>query len=142
MSEIAWVLSSYGYTINPEQLNDWMNSKSSKNGGYYGANVNWDAIYYLSGKDLTVVPHPRKGKVGDTDYADDVSSLDTYLNRGDLVIAEVDNSGTAHWVVVQPKTNGQYPIVDAGYGDRTTMYVYNNNIWKFIVVSRSKGNQR
>ena len=138
LSEIAWVLSAYGYIINPEQLNEWMNSKSYDDGGYNGADVNWKAIYYLSGENLTAT-ETGNNNFGNLDYAHDVSDLDTYLNNSDLVIAQVDNGGDKHWVVVEPKTNGQYPIVDAGYGDRTTMESSNNNVWKYVVVSRKKG---
>ena len=139
LSEIAWVLSAYGYTINPVQLNDWMNDKSFDDGGYsaYG-DVNWDAIGDVSGGSLTAIKTDNK-HFGNLDYAHDVSDLDNYLNNGELVIAQVDNGGDKHWVVVEPKTNGSYPIVDAGYGDRTTMEVYNNNVWEYVVVSRKKG---
>ncbi len=138
LSEMAWVLSAYGYTINPEQLNEWMNSKSYDDGGYNGADVNWKAIYYLSAEYL-IATETGNDHFGNLDYAHDVSDLDHYLNNGDLVIAQVVNGGDKHWVVVEPKMNGEYPIVDAGYGDRTTMEAYNNNVWKYVVVSRTKG---
>ncbi|MFZ1081800.1 MAG: hypothetical protein WAO19_07730 [Candidatus Kryptoniota bacterium] len=137
---MAWVLSAFGYEINPLQLNDWMNERTKWDGGFDGSKVNWDALSDLSDGNLTATPMPADGTFGDTRYAYDVSILDNYLNNGDLVIAEVNNGGDKHWVVVEPKTNGEYPIVDAGYGDRTTMdEYYDNNIWKYIVVSTTKG---
>ncbi len=137
LCEMAWVLSAYGYVINPLQLNDWMNDPNSLD-SYCGPKVNWNAIGALSHGSLNVAERwLPPSQFGNLDYASDVSVLDNYLNNGDLVIAEVNNGGDTHWVVVEPKTNGEYPIVDAGYGDRTTMEVYDNNIWEYVVISRS-----
>jgi hypothetical protein len=139
LSEIAWILSAYGYTINPGQLNEWMNSKSYDDGGYStDGDVNWDAISDLSRGKFTATVTDNK-HFGNLNYAHDVSDLDNYLDNGDFVMAQVDNEGDKHWVVVEPKTSGEYPIVDAGYKDRATMEVYNNNVWKYVVVSRKKG---
>jgi len=151
LTDIAWSLSAYGYLINgnpinPLELNDWMNERAYDDGGYSPyADVNWKAIGILSGGNLTATPVPANGPFGNTDYAYDVSVLDNYLNNGDLVIAEVanvnPNTGKVdeHWVVVEPETNGQYPIMDPGYGDRTTMAAYDNNIWTYVVISNSNG---
>lgn len=141
LSEMAWVLSAYGFTINPLQLNDWMEDPNSPE-PYYGPAVNWYAIDNLSGGNLDAV-EVQNAHFGNLDYAHDVTDLANYLSNGDLVIAEVRNVVKnvvhEHWVVVEPQTNGEYPIVDARYGDRTTMEVYDNNVWEYVVVSRKKG---
>jgi hypothetical protein len=144
LCEMAWVLSAYGYVINPLQLNDWMNGRTRWDGGFDGSLVNWDAIGDLSGGKLAAIEtRVPANQFGNSDYANDVSILEDYLNNGDLVIAEVknvvNNKVHGHWVVVEPKVNGEYPIVDAGYGDRTSMEVYDNNVWSHVVVSQSKG---
>ncbi|MGO9481259.1 MAG: hypothetical protein ACLP05_05705 [Candidatus Kryptoniota bacterium] len=134
LCEMAWILSAYGYEITPAELNDWMNDPNSLD-PYKGSSVNWNAIEPLSHGTLNVA-ETGTDDFGNSDDANDVSVLDPYLNNGDLVIAEVDDGGSAHWVVVEPKKDGKYPIVDAGYGDRTTMdEYYDNNIWEYVVIS-------
>jgi hypothetical protein len=61
------------------------------------------------------------------------------------VIAEVknihdDGSEHKHFVQLEGKYNGSYIISDPGYGDRTTLGSYNNQIYEAIIYIVYKGN--
>lgn len=143
LSAMAWVLSAYGYTINPLQLNDWLNERPGSKGGFYGASVNWNAIAILSGGQLTAVetktPTNRFGK---TAYSHDPSILNGYLSSSDLVMVEVNNGGDTHWVVVEPEINARYPIMDPGYSGRKNLSSYGDEFWSYVVVSQSNAKPR
>lgn len=140
LSAMAWVLSAYDIIVNPLKLNDWMNGKPFTQGGYSGSLVNWNAINHYSGGELTAVETKTPAKqFGILAYSHDPSILDGYLDSGGLVMAEVENGGDTHWVVVEPAVNGDYPIIDPGYWNRTELSVYHSNFWSYVVVSKSNG---
>jgi hypothetical protein len=139
LCEMAWVLSAYGYVINPLQLNDWMNGRTRWDGGFDGSLVNWNAISILSGGSLDVNCYANQYfKVGTN--PNNPSILDSYLVNGDLVFVQVkDLHGREHWVTVKEELNGDYPIMDPGFYGTSTLKDYKSQFWAYVVVSKTKG---
>lgn len=134
LTDMAWLLTAYGYKITPEELNEWMNSKAYNYGGYDGSKVNWNAIHILSAGNLDVFSHPDK-PFGGQGNSNAPNVLDGYLADGDQVFAQVkDEKGEQHWVVV--KAEG-YAIMDPGFLCTSLNDNY-GKFWSYVVVSRAK----
>ncbi len=74
-----------------------------------------------------------------------VSGLDSYLNQGDYVLAQVINqlTGHGHWVIVTGKNNGIYSIIDPGgsgpnWCANVSLDAYQNKIFRAQIYSRIK----
>ncbi|MCL5021707.1 MAG: hypothetical protein M1339_08665 [Bacteroidetes bacterium] len=141
LSDMAWVLSAFGYQINPLQLNDWMNDPNNPD-PYFRHLVNWSAIYDISGGNLTA-RETRNSNFGNFALANDPTALNSYLENGDLVIVQVYNKNDKHdphhWVVVEPGVNGKYPIMDPGNSTASDLSYYGSKFWEYVVVSKSNG---
>lgn len=141
---MAWVLSAYGFQVNPLQLNEWMNTEGGNvrpfsDGGFWGASVNWKAIDFVSGEDLQTDRHGN-GHFKEGTSLTDPTVLDGYLANGDLVVVQVkDSYGYQHWVTVKAKTNGDYSIMDPGFSDTSALLADYHTFWTYVVVSKAKG---
>lgn len=137
LCDMAWVLTALGYPIDPGQLNDWMNSRDANHGGYYRSDVNWNAINILSGGTLTAV-ETRNRHFGKAAYSNEPVILDGYLAAGDFVFAQVqDPQGNQHWVTTFEGEN--YPIMDPGFSQTSSLKDNYGKFWEYAVVSRSEG---
>ena len=149
LSSLAMAMTAYGDTVNPKELNDWMNGRKDPNkGGYLRDKVRWNAAYYHSDKKITA---DREG--GNLYYKDsngkwiqrnpgekntDPSVLDDPLSRCELVIVQVSSGANQHWVVVTGKEGDRYAIVDPG-ADKKHLDDY-GDFWGYTVVKKKDCN--
>jgi hypothetical protein len=144
LSCMAMAMTAFGDTVNPYHLNTWMKTKKTDDGGYDGANVNWDAIGRHSNR-------AKNWLAKNVDSAFAVSSLDALLEDCDLIIAKVFNSKSVenkpkevqekkkkegnHWVLIVAKSESSYAILDPGRG-LTNLSSY-GRIYRYVRVSKN-----
>lgn len=119
LSCLAMALGHCGVNVNPDALNNLMNSGS----GYAGSLVNWGVATRLAANSAGK-PQLQYHSIRSTS----MSTLDSLLNRGFPVIVSVPNHGIAnsHFVLVTGKQDSTYTIIDPGYSNRTTLASYGN----------------
>ena len=130
LTAMAIVLKAFGSEGNPGELNSYMQD----NGKFNGLGVVWDAVTGFSDGKIVVSTYDGKG-VGKGQPLN-LTGLDGPLSNGSAVVAQVFNASTGneHWVVVTGKQNNEYTILDpGGYGSRTTLSAYENQIYKYVV---------
>jgi hypothetical protein len=133
VSSAAIVLTAFGHTTDPGELNNWM-KRPRKQGGYRGQSVNWEGAFTRF-RSLAYDYADNSG-FGNQDSARSPSLLDNPLSSCRLVIVQVRNSrGGQHWVVVTGKQGNDYTIRDPGY-PKTLLSQYESRFWKYVVVPR------
>lgn len=136
LSSMAMVMTAFGDTVNPGEMNRWMKERILDDGGFYGNLVNWDAMKKHSATGITY-RYFHAEDFGDTTKATDPSDFSGDIDNCALVIAQVYNMQTRnqHWVVVNRRNGSNYSITDPGRGE-TSLEGYGNRIWTYLVVSR------
>lgn len=108
----SMVLGFYGNSLNPRQMNNWLNQNNGYSGGClvkwstvagYANNVNWIGSY-----NYQTIPA-------------DLNKIKDELDAGYPVIAEVRLSGYQHFVVITGYSGTTYYINDPWYGDSSTI---------------------
>ena len=125
LTAVAMVASSYGYATNPGTLNRWLTS----HGGY----IENDLLLWRQATAITqgsvrwkwlhvpgIVPQL---KTDDQDIEDlpPQSLVESQLDAGHLVVAEVRLYGGMHFVVITGHSGHTLFINDPWFGDRTTL---------------------
>lgn len=130
-TSIAMVMGRYGSTATPKEWDDFM----ADSGGYDSkANVDWRVPPNIEERLERVLFDKSSNPLSN-------SLMDPYLERCVPVIVKVVNPSTNswHWVVVTGKVGGGYSINDPGYGARTTLSAYNNEIYAIQVYEVTNG---
>ena len=125
LTAVTMVTAAYGYPTNPQQLNHWLTA----NGGY----IENDLLLWRQAaaatrgsvrwKWLHVPGMVSQLRTDDQDIEDlpPQSLVESQLDAGLLVVAEVRLSGGMHFVVVTGHSGHILYINDPWYGDRTTL---------------------
>jgi len=127
------VLTAFGDSINPGQLNTWMKSRgaSIERGAFNGHKMNWDVFPLRLGMQRE---YQSNQGFGNADSARSTSVLDNPLTNCRLVIVQVKNlKGGEHWIVVTGKQGGDYTIRDPGYS-KTLLSQYQSKFWTYIII--------
>lgn len=125
LTAVAMVNSAFGFPVNPASLNRWLTS----HGGYIendlllwrqaaamsGGTVRWQWLHVPG-----IVPQLQ---TDDQDIEDrpPQSLVESELDAGRLVVAEVRLDGSMHFVVITGHAGHTLFINDPWYGDRTTL---------------------
>jgi hypothetical protein len=125
LTAVTMVTAAYGYATNPLQLNRWLTS----NGGYIENDLLlWrQATAATKGsvrwKWLHVPGIVSQLRTDDQDIEDlpPQALVESQLDAGLLVVAEVRLSGGMHFVVITGHSGHTLYINDPWYGDRTTL---------------------
>ena len=125
LTAVTMVTAAYGYSTNPGMLNHWLTA----NGGYLENDLLlWrQAAAATQGsvrwKWLHVPGMVSQLRTDDQDIEDlpPQSVVETQLDAGRLVVAEVRLYGGMHFVVVTGHSGHTLYINDPWYGDRTTL---------------------
>lgn len=141
---MAMVAKAGGADTNPEKLAKYLIDSN----GFDGNKVKWTAVNSLEKYSKFSSPISD----GDGLFYDNndklvlsksepinLSSMDLYLSKKALIIAQVYNPSTKnnHWVLVTEKNGGKYSIIDPGcYNSRNDLESYNNNVYKIIIFRR------
>ena len=122
ITSIAMIFKYYGISTDPRGMNNCL--KQNNNNGYSGGcDVKWDvaagcsngSVQYAERYDYQAVPA-------------DLNRINTELNSGYPVIAEVRLTGYKHFVVITGYSGSTYYINDPWYGDSSTINSrYNSN---------------
>jgi len=131
-------------SVNPLGLNTWMTGRTLNDGGYNGANVNWNAINKHNNLASNSLPE-------NVDTSFNISAIDPFLAECELIIAKVFNAKSVekkpkevqerkkregnHWVLVVRKAGSSYAILDPGRG-LTDLSDY-GRIYRYVRVSRN-----
>lgn len=127
---MAMVLKACGVDTDPGKLNTWL----INNSGFDGFAVRW---FKFPNNDK-IKFHDAIGGGLKSGKLVPPSEINNCLQKSNIIVAEVKNptSGKSHWVILKEKTNGKYNIVDPGYGDRKTLDVYGNNVYRIIIYEK------
>jgi len=125
LTAVTMVTAAYGYSTNPGMLNHWLTA----NGGYLENDLLlWrQAAAATQGsvrwKWLHVPGMVSQLRTDDQDIEDlpPQSVVETQLDAGRLVVAEVRLYGGMHFVVITGHSGHTLYINDPWYGDRTTL---------------------
>jgi Peptidase_C39 like family len=140
---LAMVARAGGADTDPGKLADELRQKKA----FTDVRVQWASINGLNGntgyryKDTIEGKGLRFKKDNVTVDLDrsvtvDLSKMDQYLAKGDLIVAQVYNPTTHnnHWVLVTDKQGGNYRILDPGcYEGRNDLGSYDSNVYEFVV---------
>ncbi len=143
---MAMVMTAFGDTVTPKDLNEWKKERINDEGGFGGERVNWKAVE----------KHNNRGThLGtlDVDSLFNISRLDDFLQQCELVIAKVFNPASVenktlkeqedartngnHWILILRKTGSTYAILDPGRG-LTTLAEY-GRIYRYVRMARNQG---
>ena len=125
LTAVAMVASAYGYSTNPGALNQWLTS----HGGY----IQNDLLLWRQAAAITqggvrwkwlhVPGMVSQLKTDDQDIEDlpPQSLVESQLDAGHLVVAEVRLYGGMHFVVITAHSGHTLFINDPWFGDRTTL---------------------
>jgi hypothetical protein len=125
VTAVSMVTAAYGYPINPEQLNRWLTT----HGGY----IENDLLLWRQATAVTQGfvrwqwPHVpgivSQLRTDDQDIEDlpPQSLVESELDAGRLVVAEVRLNGGMHFVVITGHRGNILYINDPWFGDRTTL---------------------
>jgi uncharacterized protein YvpB len=125
LTAVTMVASAYGYQTNPSQLNQWLTA----HGGY----IENDLLLWRQATAVTQgsvrwqwlhVPGMVSQLRTDDQDIEDLPSLtlvETQLDAGRLVVAEVRLYGGMHFVVITGHRGDILYINDPWFGDRTTL---------------------
>ncbi len=138
------VMTAFGDTINPGQLNAWMKEREVYRGGFDGdGNVSWYAPQEHSSK-VEYVQYIRKkmykgNKQVNSATVTPENELNQYLEECNLVVVRVYNSssGRSHWVVVTHREGKEYRILDPGFQGKRYLSDY-GSFWNYAVIFRKK----
>ncbi|CAN5359220.1 hypothetical protein BH10PAT1_BH10PAT1_5730 [soil metagenome] len=109
------ILQYYGFTVNPKDLNTWLNSQPD---GYIGNGLlNWLAISRYSETHATNQPSLEFSRQTNTN-----ENLSNELTNNRPAILEEPG----HFVVATSQTDTSFTINDPAYSDRPTLDSYNN----------------
>lgn len=146
LSSMAMVMTAFGDTVNPGELNAWMKERSRGEGGFGDLRVNWRAMELHSPNKMTFIAFDKKqfkdkpNKLLDSTQVTHPSVLDEALGQCKLVIVQVFNDRSSrsgeHWVVVTGKENDKYKIIDPGSRNEEYLGGY-GSFWKYLVVEKS-----
>ena len=144
LSCMAMAMTAFGDSVNPLGLNTWMTGRTLNDGGYNGANVNWNAINKHNNLASNSLPE-------NVDTSFNISAIDPFLAECELIIAKVFNAKSVekkpkevqerkkregnHWVLVVRKAGSSYAILDPGRG-LTDLSDY-GRIYRYVRVSRN-----
>jgi hypothetical protein len=145
LSCLSIVMTAFGDTVNPGQLNDWMKQKDKTNGGFDGLSITWNAmIFHSKGKKID------RTEPVNTESSFDLSAFDPHLVKCDLILAKVFNSESVkklsvedqekkkkegnHWVVITGKDGDSYSIIDPGRG-LTRLSDY-GRIYRYVIAKK------
>lgn len=144
LSCMAMAMTAFGDSVNPLGLNTWMTGRTLDDGGYNGANVNWNAINKHNNLASNSLPE-------NVDTSFNISAIDPFLAECELIIAKVFNAKSVekkpkevqerkkregnHWVLVVRKAGSSYAILDPGRG-LTDLSDY-GRIYRYVRVSRN-----
>lgn len=125
LTAVAMVNSAFGFPVNPGALNRWLTA----HGGYIDNDLLlWRQASAISGgavrwKWLHVPGIVPQLQTDDQDIEDvpPQSLVESELNAGHLVVAEVRLYGSMHFVVITGHAGQTLFINDPWYGDRTTL---------------------
>ena len=125
LTAVTMVASAYGYSTNPAQLNQWLTA----NGGY----IENDLLLWRQATAVTqgsvrwqwlhVPGMVSQLRTDDQDIEDlpPLSIVESQLDAGRLVVAEVRLYGGMHFVVITGHRGDILYINDPWFGDRTTL---------------------
>jgi hypothetical protein len=125
LTAVTMVTAAYGYSTNPQLLNRWL----TEHGGY----IENDLLLWRQAGAATqgavrwqwmhVPGMVSQLRTDDQDIEDlpPQSVVETQLDAGRLVVAEVRLHGNMHFVVITGHRGGILNINDPWYGDRTTL---------------------
>jgi hypothetical protein len=150
LSCMAMAMTAFGDTITPGELNGWMKSRPSDQGGYDRLSVNWTAPQIHSAEaiigtrkgstlkfiyDVTL----QKSRVRDTTNATPVVVLDSLLARCELVAVQVANKKKAnqHWILVTQKHGARYRILDPGPANALYLDEY-GPFWGYVAFRKAR----
>ena len=131
LSSQAMLMTAFGDTINPGELNAWMiepvRAKNLPEGGYQGTKVSWYAPGKHSGGNITIDFNNDFKTKRFSQTPSDPSVLDSRLAQCKLIIVKVKNTQSRsciqnnkceHWVLVTGKQGNDYTIIDPGKGEQ------------------------
>jgi hypothetical protein len=161
LCNMASILKLLGYDVTPLTLNTWMMNNHGKDYEYYdnSGRINWNTVTDYAGEnkishpqiplkkseavELHRDPDDNRKLIGTSIPPEKMGeTVDTWLNNGYYVVAEVKNvidhgknkgREDTHFVRLEDKENGNYNIYDPGDSNRTTLASYNNQIYKAII---------
>ncbi|MBM4161325.1 MAG: hypothetical protein FJ217_09530 [Ignavibacteria bacterium] len=144
LSTMAMVMTAYGDTVNPGQLNSWKKQAPQDSGGYRGESINWNAITKHSKGEIRLSYSKARfwkdslRTAVDSTQMSDPGILDSNLDVCKLVIVQVYNkeTGNQHWVLVTRKLGGRYTIVDPGGRNEQFLDAY-GPFWSYLIVSKN-----
>ena len=125
LTAVTMVASAYGYSTNPAQLNQWLTA----NGGY----IENDLLLWRQATAITqgsvrwqwlhIPGMVSQLRTDDQDIEDlpPLSIVESQLDAGRLVVAEVRLYGGMHFVVITGHRGDILYINDPWFGDRTTL---------------------
>jgi hypothetical protein len=113
ITSIAMIFKYYGVQTDPGDMNNWL----KQNNGYAsGCLVYWSVATGRSGGTVQWA-----GQYDYTSIPADLNRINSELNAGYPVIAEVRLSSSQHFVVITGYTGSTYYINDPWYGDESTI---------------------
>ena len=130
LSSQAMMMTAFGDTLNPGELNSWMKdpvrAKNLPEGGYQGTKVSWYAPGKHSGGNITIDFTNDFYTAEFDENPSNPSVLDSRLAQCKLIIVMVKNTqstnctqnGCEHWVLVTGKQGNEYTIRDSGRGEQ------------------------
>ncbi len=131
LSSEAMMMTAFGDTINPGELNAWMiepvRARQMRKGGYSGTKVSWYAPGKHSGGNITIDFNNDFKTKKFSQTPSDPSVLDSRLAQCKLIIVKVKNTQSRncikknkceHWVSVTGKQGNEYTILDPGRGEQ------------------------
>ena len=133
------MMTTFGDTVTPGDLNKWMIKQSKDSGGYKGSSVNWDAISLHNNSNIVFESNlETRRNFPNKLLSSNVSKIDQSLENCEVVIVKVVNpKNREHWILITGKKNGEYLIHDPGYR-KTKLSEYGNAFWDFHIVRRKK----
>lgn len=119
LSSMGMMMTAFGDTINPYELNAWMVDPIRAHDifqGGYGANgkVSWYPPMLHSNGQISIDFQTDSETKEFSDPPSVSSILDSRLEQCKLIIVKVSNNGGEHWVLVTRKEGGRYKILDPG----------------------------
>lgn len=115
LTSVAMILKYYKIATDPRDLNNWLKNNS----GYSGSDGNlirWDVAAGRSGGTVSFT-----GRNDWSSVPADLGVINSELDSGYPVIAEVRLSGYQHFVVITGHDGGTYSINDPWYADKSTI---------------------
>ena len=120
ITSIAMVFKYYGISTDPRGMNNWLKQHNGYSGGCL---VKWDVAAGCSNGSIQWA-----GRYDYQTIPADLNKINSEINNGYPVIAEVRLSGYMHFVVITGYSGSTYYINDPWYGDSSTINSrYNSN---------------